>query len=45
MILARSRGDRVAQAAISAIVRRHPAHSPLAGSIVQTLVQGVSIAT
>jgi hypothetical protein len=35
--------SRLPQAAISSIVRRHPAHQPVAGSIVQTFVQGLGI--
>jgi hypothetical protein len=37
--------DRLPQSAISSSVRQHPAHNPVSASIVQILMQGVSIAT
>ncbi len=37
-------GARLAQRAISSSVRPQPEHSPVAASITQTLMQGVSIA-
>jgi hypothetical protein len=35
--------SQLPQAAISSIVRRQPAHQPVAASIVHTLVQGLGI--
>jgi hypothetical protein len=43
MMRRRSWSVKVAQCAISCIVRQQPMHNPVLGSIEQTFVQGLSI--
>jgi hypothetical protein len=43
MIRRRSSGEKLDQDAISSIVRPHPSHKRVRGSMTQTLMQGVSM--